>query len=193
MKNNILLILLVGIFMMMSIGCSLMKADGGNKKDTPKSGLDAVEVCKMLDDPVFETRSPYNGENCTGNSSFTGKAAPPASGNRPSFSFVAYGNKDNEIDELHLTMMNREDAAGLDFFVTEAQVIARMINEQPLPKPIEDAIRSSYVPPGSMDLKSEWKIGDAKVALVRASTSNIGYKTPAKVSLSIEMPKSAKK
>lgn len=76
------------------------------------------------------------------------------------------------ITKVMLSMSKRSD--GAQFFVAEANAVAKMINGQPLPKEIESAITG---PLSTLDNKfsKTWQIGNATVELNRTNTDSTFY------------------
>jgi hypothetical protein len=161
-----------------SLGCKMLGGGAGNTNGTSdtkaKKGLAPKEICALLDDPLFETRSPYDGSGCSGGTSFGVRDTRTGSyetDTRPHYSLAATGDAD-EVNRVMLLLTRRDDVAARQMYVTTADTIARMINNQPLPTEIESAITG---PPG--DFNRTWQIGNAKVELDRTSAENKFYLT----------------
>ena len=156
-----------------SLGCRMFGGgSSSNINDSVKTmkGIPADKICTALAHPNFESRFPYDGQGCSGSTYFgvrDTRTASYESDTRPAFSYGAIGEQ-GVITKIHLSMTKRPDGAQL--FLAEAQSVARMINNQPLPKEIEDAINSA--PPMSGDFTTTSQIGNAKVEMVRSSADN---------------------
>ena len=173
-------IILIGILAALAgcggaVGGTNLNANGaGNLKKT--NGFDPAQICGLLKDPVFETRDykPPTASGCRGETYFgTEKSSQPdsKSDRRPHFSFQAYGDKQDTVSVVDISMYYRDDVAGRDFFMTEAHTIARMISDQPLPKEIEYALTqplSSYLKSGEAQSFKEFQLGNAKVQMGRS-------------------------
>jgi len=92
---------------------------------------------------------------------------------RPAFSYAAIGEQ-GVITKVILSMTKRPDGAQL--FVTEAEAVARFINNQPLPREIENGINGS-LPTSGGDFTTTSRIDNAKVELVRSNTDSRFYLT----------------
>ena len=92
---------------------------------------------------------------------------------RPAFSYAAIGEQ-GVITKVMLTMTKRPD--GAQFFLSEGNAVAKMINGQPLPREIEDAITGPLSTLGG-DFTTTSKIDKAKVELVRSNTDSRFYLT----------------
>lgn len=165
------LILLVGA----SLGCKMLGGGTSQKNGTADvqntKGIPATQICQMLAHPSFENRSEYDGTGCSGSTFFGSKDNRTASYEtdmRPSFSYAAIGEQ-GVINKVILSMSKRPD--GAQFFLAEADAVARMINGQPLPKEIDTAITSPLLT-SSGDFTTTSQIGNAKVDLVRSSTDS---------------------
>ena len=174
----IAMILLVSI----GLGCRMLggtdRANKDNRSGTEKKGLAPAAACALINDPVFEERKKYmqqasgEGYDCSGATHF-GLKNPngPQSLNdpRPGYSYYVLGNKD-VAENVFLSMSGRNDSAAQNLFVVQANAVAMMINQQPLPSEIESAITGSYL---GASTTREWTIGAAKVELFRASAGDV--------------------
>ena len=161
-----------------SLGCKLLGSGTANtNSDANKAkGLPATTICQMLAQPSFESRSEYNGASCSGSTYFGVKDTRTASYEtdmRPAFSYAAIGEQ-GVITKVILTMTKRPDGAQL--FMAEAEAVARMIDNQPLPKEIEDGISGSLPTTGG-NFTTTAKVGAANVELVRSNTDSRFYLT----------------
>ena len=158
------LFLLIGA----SIGCKMLGGGTSNTNSATKTvkGIPADRICTLLAHPRFENKSPYNGEACSGSTTFGAGAS--GTNQSPSFSYAAIGEQ-NLITKVRLFMSNRPD--GADFFAVEGDLVANLINGQPLPNEIKNAITSPLFTTGG-DFTTTSKVGDAKVELVRSATES---------------------
>jgi hypothetical protein len=158
-----------------SLGCKMLgggssQKNGGSDTKNAK-GLPAAQICQLLAHPSFENRSPYDGQGCSGSTAFGATDTRTASyetDNRPSFSYAAIGEHDL-ITKVHLSMTKRPD--GAEFFAAEGDAVAKLINGQPLPNEIRNAITSPLFTTGG-DFTTTSKVGNANVELVRSATDN---------------------
>ena len=158
-----------------SLGCKML--GGGstqtNSADSAKSakGIPAAQICQLLAHPSFESRFPYDGKGCSGSTYFGVRDTRTASYEtdmRPSFSYGAMGEQDL-ITKVHLFMSKRPD--GAEFFATEGDAVAKLINGQPLPNEIRNAITAPLFASGG-DFTTTSQVGNAKVELVRSNTDS---------------------
>jgi hypothetical protein len=168
------LIFLIGA----SLGCKMFGGGTANTNSDAKTtrGIPAAQICQMLAHPSFENNSAYNGAGCSGSTYFGLRDTRTASYEtdiRPAFSYGAIGEQ-GVITKVILSMTKRPD--GAQFFLSEADAVARMINGQPLPKEIENAITGS-LPTSGGDFTTTSKIDKAKVELVRSNTDSRFYLT----------------
>ena len=153
-----------------SIGCKMLgggsntNSNGGVKT---MKGIPAVKICQLLAHPSFESKFPYDGQGCSGSTYFGARDSRTASyetDNRPSFSYAAIGEQDL-ITKVQLFMSKRPD--GAEFFAAEGDAVAKLINGQPLPNEIRNAITS----PG-IGFTTTSQVGNAKVELIRSATDS---------------------
>ena len=163
-----------------SLGCKMLGGGTSNTNSTDSTkamkGIPAAQICQKLAHPSFENRSEYDGAGCSGSTYFGVKDTRTASYEtdmRPSFSYAGVGDQ-GVINKVMLSMSKRPD--GAEFFVAEADAVARMINDQPLPKEIESAITG---PLSTLDnrFNKTWKIGNVTVELDRTNTDSRFYLT----------------
>jgi hypothetical protein len=161
-----------------SLGCKMLGGGTTDKKgaDDPKNkkGIPATQICQMLAHPSFENNSAYNGAGCSGSTYFGIRDTRTASYEtdmRPAFSYGVIGEQ-GVITKVILSMTKRPD--GAQFFLSEADAVARMINGQPLPKEIENAIVSPLLTSGG-EFTTTSQIGNARVELVRSSSDSKFY------------------
>ena len=167
------IVLAVILLIAASMGCKML--GGGSSTNTndgakEMKGIPADKICAVLAHPNFENKSPYDGQGCSGSTYFGARDTRTASyetDTRPAFSYGAIGEQ-GVITKIHLSMTKRPD--GAQFFLAEAQAVAKLINNQPLPKEIEDAINGA--PPLSGDFTTTAQIGNARVEMVRSSADN---------------------
>ena len=156
-----------------SLGCRMFggrSSSSTNDGAQTMKGIPADKICPVLAHPKFEENFPYNGQACSGATYFGApdtRTASYESDTRPAFSYSALGEQ-GVITRINLSMTRRQDAA--QFFLAEAQLVARVISDQPLPGEIENAINGA--PPLSGDFTTTSKIGNAKVEMVRSSADN---------------------
>jgi len=158
-----------------SLGCKMLgggtsQTNGAGDTTTAK-GIPADKICQLLAHSSFENRSPYNGQGCSGSTYFGARDTRTGSyetDTRPSFSYAAIGDQDL-ITRVRLAMTKRTD--GAEFFAAEGDAVARLINGQPLPNEIRNAITAPLFASGG-DFTTTSKIGNAKVELVRSATDN---------------------
>jgi len=163
------LIFLIGA----SLGCKML---GGGTTNTNKDaesmkGIPADKICQLLANPSFDNNAAYNGASCSGSTYFGVRDTRTASyetDTRPAFSYAAIGEQ-GVITKVHLSMTKRPD--GAQFFLSEAEAVAKMINGQSLPGEIESAIAGS-LPTSDGDFTTTSKIGKAKVELLRSNTDS---------------------
>lgn len=163
------LFLLVGA----SVGCKMLGGGTSNPNGGTKTtkGIAPDKICGLLAHPNFENKSPYDGQGCSGSTYFGARDTRTASyenDNRPSFSYSAIGENDL-ITRVLLSMSKRPD--GAEFFAAEGDAVAKLINGQPLPNEIRNAITSPLFTTGG-DFTTNSQIGNAKVELVRSATDN---------------------
>jgi hypothetical protein len=155
-----------------SLGCKMLGGGTSNTNSgTTMTGLPADKICTLLAHPRFENRFPYDGNGCSGSTTFGARDTRTASfetDTRPSFSYAAIGEQ-NLITKVRLNMMNRAD--GAEFFAAEGDAVANLINGQPLPNEIKNAITSPLFTTGG-DFTTTSKVGNAKVELVRSATDS---------------------
>lgn len=158
-----------------SLGCKMFGGESAQKNETGDAksakGLPAAQICQTLAHPNFENNSPYNGQSCSGSSYFGARDTRTASyetDTRPSFSYAAIGEQD-VITKVRLSMTNRAD--GAEFFGAEGDAVAKLINGQPLPNEIRNAITSPLFTSGG-DFTTTARIGNATVELVRSATDS---------------------
>ena len=158
------LFLLVGA----SVGCKMLGGGTSNTNSGTKTmnGIPADKICTLLAHPDFENRFPYDGNGCSGSTTFGAGASGAA--HSPSFSYAAIGEQ-NLITKVRLFMSNRPD--GADFFAAEGDAVANLINRQPLPNEIKNAITSPLFTTGG-DFTTTSKVGNAKVELIRSATES---------------------
>jgi hypothetical protein len=158
------LFLLIGA----SVGCRMLGGGTSNTNTSTKTmkGIPADKICTLLAHPRFENRFPYDGNGCSGSTTFGAAASGTVKG--ASFSYAAIGEQ-NLITKVRLFMSNRPD--GADFFAAEGDAVANLINGQPLPNEIKNAITSPLFTTGG-DFTTTSKVGDAKVELVRSATES---------------------
>ena len=157
------LFLLIGA----SVGCKMLGGETSNtKSDTTMKGIPADKICPLLAHPDFENRFPYDGNGCSGSTTFG--AAASGTARSPSFSYAAIGEQ-NSITKVRLFMTNRPD--GAEFFAAEGDAVAKLINSQALPNEIRNAITSPLFTTGG-DFTTTSKVGNAKVELVRSATDS---------------------
>ena len=153
-----------------SIGCKML--GGGSNPNFPGGvktlkGIPAVKICQLLAHPSFESKFPYDGQGCSGSTYFGAKDSRTASyetDNRPSFSYAAIGEQDL-ITKVQLFMSKRPD--GAEFFAAEGDAVVKLINGQPLPNEIRNAITSPY-----SGFTTTSQVGNAKVELIRSATDS---------------------
>ena len=161
-----------------SLACKMFGGETANTNSDAKTtkGIPAAKICPLLAHPSFESNSTYNGAGCSGSTYFGVRDTRTASYEtdlRPAFSYGAIGEQ-GVITKVILSMTKRPD--GAQFFLSEADAVARMINGQPLPKEIENAISGSS-PTSGGDFTTTSKIDNAKVELVRSNTDSRFYLT----------------
>jgi hypothetical protein len=169
------MILALFLLIAASVGCKMLgggssQKNGGSDTKNAK-GLPAAQICQMLAHPSFEKRFPYDGNGCSGSTTFGARDTRTASyetDTRPSFSYAAIGEQ-NVITKVRLNMTNRAD--GAEFFAAEGDAVAKLINGQPLPNEIKNAITSPLFTTGG-DFTTTSKVGNAKVELVRSATDS---------------------
>jgi hypothetical protein len=159
-----------------NLGCKMLGGGTANTNSDAKTakGIPADKICQLLADPGFENNSAYNGAGCSGSTYFGVKDNRTASYEtdlRPAFSYGAIGEQ-GVITKVTLSMTKRPD--GAQFFLAKADAVARMINGQPLPKEIENAITGPLSGLGG-DFTTTSKIENAKFELVRSNTDNRFY------------------
>lgn len=169
------IVLAVAVLVGVNVGCSKSETGNSGAGDT-KNGkaVSATKICQTLAQPSFESRQEYNGAACSGSTYFGARdtrVGPSDTDTRPAFSYSVLGEND-VIDRVNLNMTGRAD--GGQFFAAQADAVAKMINGQPMPKEISDAITAPLSTSGG-DFTTTSKIGDVKVDLVRSSTNN-GYR-----------------
>jgi hypothetical protein len=177
-RNNNPSVVLALLFLIgASMGCKMLggRSDTNtNAGATSMKGIPAAKICAVLAHPSFENNSPYNGEGCSGSTYFGARDTRTASyetDTRAAFSYGAIGEQ-GLITKVILGMTKRPD--GGQFFLSEADAVARMINGQPLPKEIENAITGS-LPSSGGDFTTTSKIDNARVKLVRSNTDSRFY------------------
>jgi hypothetical protein len=162
--------MVLGLFLLIgaSLGCKVLGGGTSNTNSGTKTtkGIPADKICALLAHPRFENRFPYDGNGCSGSTTFGAGASGTANG--PSFSYAAMGEQ-NVITKVRLNMTNRAD--GAEFFAAEGDAVANLINGQPLPNEIKNAITSPLFTTGG-DFTTNSQIGNAKVELVRSATDN---------------------
>ena len=162
--------MVLGLFLLIgaSLGCKMLGGGTSNTNSGTKTtkGIPADKICTLLAHPRFENRFPYDGNGCSGSTTFGAGASGTASG--PSFSYAAIGEQ-NVITKVRLNMANRAD--GAEFFAAEGDAVANLINGQPLPNEIKNAITSPLFTTGG-DFTTNSQIGNAKVELVRSATDS---------------------
>jgi hypothetical protein len=164
------LFLLIGA----SVGCKMVGGGTSNTNSGSKTmkGIPADKICSLLAHPDFENRFPYDGNGCSGSTYFGARDTRTSSSyetdKRPSFSYAAIGEQ-NVINRVRLNMSNRPD--GAEFFAAEGDAVANLINGQPLPNEIRNAITSSLFTTGG-DFTTTSKVGNAEVELVRSATDS---------------------
>jgi hypothetical protein len=172
MKNRILPLTLLFTSLLLTFGCSASdKKAAGSTDAKNRKALSATQVCQMLAHPSFESRSEYNGTACSGSTYFGAadiRKAAYETDMRPSFSYAAFGEQ-GEIKRVFLSMSKRPDGAA--FFITQADAVAKLVNDEPLPKEIETDITA----PLSTDYSRTWQIGNATVELKRTKTDSTFY------------------
>lgn len=158
------LLLLIGA----SVGCKMLGSGTSNTNSGTKTtkGIPADTICPLLAHPRFENRFPYDGNGCSGSTTFGAGASGTAPS--PSFSYAAIGEQ-NLITKVRLTMTNRPD--GAEFFAAEGDAVAKLINGQPLPNEIKNAIASPLFATGG-DFTTTSTVGNAKVELVRSAAES---------------------
>lgn len=154
-----------------SVGCKMLGGGTSNTNSGTKTmkGIPADQICPLLAHPSFESSFPYDGNGCSGATYFGARDTRTASyetDTRPSFSYGAIGESDL-ITKILLTMSKRPD--GAEFFAAEGDAVAKLINGQPLPNEIRNAITSPLFTSGG-DFTTTSKIGNAEVELVRSAT-----------------------
>lgn len=161
--------MILSLFLLISasVGCKMLGGGTSNTNGGTKTmkGIPADKICPLLAHPSFESRFPYDGNGCSGSTTFGSGASGAA---RASFSYAAIGEQ-NVITKVRLFMTNRPD--GAEFFAAEGDAVAKMINGQPLPNEIKNAITSPLFTTGG-DFTTNSQIGNAKVELVRSATEN---------------------
>ena len=169
-KANLVAVLIV--LLAANVGCKMLGGSSVKKSgadSTTAKGLPADQICLALAHPSFESNSGYNGEACSGSTSFGARDTRTASYEtdlRPSFSYSAIG-EGGVITKVNLNMSKRSD--GAEFFAAEAETVAKMINGEPLPQELRSAILSP-VPMGGSTTNVE--IGNAKAELIRNAADN---------------------
>ena len=171
-KRNISPGIVLALFLLIaaSIGCKMLGVGSNtNTNDGPKTmkGIPAAKICQLLAHPSFESKFPYNGQSCSGSTYFGARDSRTASyetDNRPSFSYAAIGEQDL-VTKVQLSMSKRPD--GAEFFAAEGDAVAKLINGQPLPNEIRNAITSPYV-----GFTATSQVGNAKVELIRSATDS---------------------
>lgn len=146
------------------------RKNGADDAKTSKS-IPATQICQTLAHPSFENRSPYNGQSCSGSTFFGAKDTRTGSyeaDSRPAFSYAAIGEQD-AITSVRLSMSKRAD--GAEFFAAQGDAVVRLINGQPLPNEIRNAITAPLAASGG-DLTTTSQIGGARVVLTRSSTDS---------------------
>ncbi|HYJ87472.1 MAG TPA: hypothetical protein VEW46_15535 [Pyrinomonadaceae bacterium] len=175
MKNRILPLTLLVISLALTFGCSASgKKALGSTDAKDRKGIPATQICQMLAHPSFESRSEYDGAGCSGSTYFGAKDIRTASYEtdiRPSFGYAALGEQ-GEIKKVILTMSKRPD--GTDFFINRANAVAKMINDEPLPKELETDITAPLSTLAN-DYSRTWQIGNATVELKRTKTDSGFY------------------
>ena len=165
------LILAIFLLISASVGCKMLGGGTSNTNSGTKTmkGIPADQICPLLAHPSFESRFPYDGNGCSGSTYFGARDTRTASyetDTRPSFSYAAIGEQ-NLITKVRLTMTKRPD--GAEFFAAEGDAVAKLINGQPLPNEIKNAIASPLFATGG-DFTTTSTVGNAKVELVRSAT-----------------------
>ena len=158
-----------------SPGCNMpggesARKNGADDAKTAKS-IPATQICQTLAHPSFENRSPYNGQSCSGSTFFGARdtrTGPSETDTRPAFSYAAIGEQD-AITSVRLSMSKRAD--GAEFFAAQGDAVAKLINGQPLPNEIRNAITSPLAASGG-DFTTASQIGNAKVKLVRSAADS---------------------
>jgi hypothetical protein len=167
--------MLLVISLLLAFGCSASdKKAVGSTDAKDRKGIPATQICQTLAHPSFESRSEYDGAGCSGSTYFGAKDIRTASYEtdvRPSFSYAAIGEQ-GEIKKVILSMSKRPD--GADFFINRADTVAKMINDQPLPKEIETDIKAPLSTLAN-DFSRTWQIGNATVQLNRSNTDSKVY------------------
>jgi hypothetical protein len=182
MKNNhTILIIATGILASSAIACSMFGGanSNGSSNAAITKGPTATSVCQILAQPTFESSFPYDGKGCSGSTAFGAKDTRAGSyqpDNRPSFSYAVIGEND-KISKIMLNMSRRPDGGA--FFATEANMVAKMINGQPLPKELDDAIAAPLPASGGLAgygdaFTTTGQVGGAKAELVKRN-SDQGY------------------
>ena len=177
-KKQNALILALTFLMSASLGCKMLgggstQTNGAGETKNAK-GIPASQICQLLAHPSFENKFPYNGQSCSGSTYFGARDTRTASyepDTRPSFSYAAIGEQDL-ITKVRLSMSKRPD--GAEFFATEGDAVAKLINGQPLPAEIRNSIIAQRGSGGLLGPKSTTtsQIGNAKVELVRSDTDD---------------------
>jgi hypothetical protein len=152
------------------MGCKMLGV--GNNTNTnhgakTMKGIPAAKICQLLAHPSFESKFQYDGQSCSGSTFFGVRDSRTASyetDNRPSFSYAAIGEQDL-ITKVHFFMSKRPD--GAEFFAAEGDAVTKLINGQPLPNEIRNAITS----PG-IGFTTTSQVGNAKVELIRSATDS---------------------
>lgn len=172
MKYRTLSLTLLFASLLLILNCSASgKKATGNTDAKDRKGIPATEICQRLAHPSFESRAEYDGSGCSGSTHFGAKDIRTASYEtdmRPSFSYAAIGDQ-GEIKKIILTMSKRPD--GAPFFITQADAVAKLVNDQPLPKEIETDITAPLSTLAN-DYSRTWKIGNATVELNRSNTDS---------------------
>ena len=178
MKNNhTILIIAAGILTASGIACSIFGGSNSNgvSNDGKKKGPSASSVCQTLAHPTFESTFPYDGKGCSGSTTFGAKdmrAGPPDTDRRAAFSYAVIGENDT-ITKIMLNMSKRPDGGA--FFAAEANAVAKMINGQPLPKELDEAIVAPLPASGGLAgygdaFTTTGQVGNAKVELVKRNS-----------------------
>ena len=171
-QTNLLIVAL--ILTGFAISCSMFGGSNANSNSNAgkaTKGLAATAVCQLLAHPDFESKFPYDGKGCSGSTTFGARdmrTRPSETDTRAAFSYAVIGEND-KIERIMLSMSNHQGGAGL--LAAEATMVAKMIDGQPLPKEIENAVNASYSAYTSRS--QDWKIGDVKVNLFRTSDSTM--------------------
>jgi len=172
-----------------SISCSKISKLTGGIEVANNGSTSMKEVCKLIDDPIFETRVPYNGDSCNATTKFSGKNTPASSsGMGPSFVFMA-GGKDDKLESVTFSLYNRTDVAGYEFFAIEVDVVARMITGKALPEEVRDAVSKPFNPSG----KRSYPLGTSTLSLSGSNVDPKALSSKDMISVTIDVPRSAVK